>query len=59
MRITKDLLIRIIEVRARRHVGELTCQLIRSEAEDREMILAALQFERWLADSCQDCLIDS
>ncbi len=59
MQTTKDLLLRIVEVKARHRVAGLACQMVRAPSRDREMILAALEFERWLADSCRDCLIGS
>ena len=56
MRNVKDILLRIVEVKARRRTGQLACRLIRAEAKSKESILAELEFERWLADRCRDCL---
>jgi hypothetical protein len=55
MRSGKDLLLRIVEVKARRRTGQLAGRLIRASAEAMEPILAELEFERWLADRCRDC----
>ncbi len=52
---TKDLLIRVIRQRARRRAGELACALIRARPEAREMVLAELQFQQWLQESCRQC----
>ena len=59
MWMTKDMLLRVVEVKARRRVAQLACQFVRAQSRDREMILAAMEFERWLADSCRSCQIGS
>ena len=51
---TKELLIRSIEEKASRRTGQLAGELIRTDS--KEIVLAELQFERWLADSCRECL---
>ena len=56
MRNMKDMLLRVVEVKARRRAAELAHQLIRAPGVDRELVLAGLQFEQWLAESCRDCL---
>lgn len=56
IRINKDQLLRVIEARSRRKVASLACQLIRSGSENRELVLAELEFERWLADCCRECV---
>lgn len=50
----KHLLIRSIEEKASRRMGQLASELIRTDS--KEIVLAQLQFERWLAESCQECL---
>ena len=59
MRMTKDLILQIVEVKARQKLAQLACEIVRAESHDREMILAGLEFERWLADSCRDCRFGS
>lgn len=59
MQTTKDLLLRILEVKAQRREGRLAHAFVRAASDDREMILAEMQFERWLADNCRDCRIGS
>ena len=44
-----------IEVRSRRTVQALAAQLVHSSAEEKEAVLAAIEFEQWLADACKDC----
>lgn len=58
MQTGKELLLRAIEVKARLRTGQLASQLVRAASVDREEILAALQFERWLADNCREVLDD-
>ena len=55
MREDKNVLLRAIEARAARRLGRLAGQLVRAESEDKELILADLEFQRWLAESCLDC----
>lgn len=55
----KDILIRVIERRARNRVGQLSCKLVRAESRDRENILDEMQFQKWLAEACDDCLSGS
>ncbi|MBN2561019.1 MAG: hypothetical protein JXQ75_08825 [Phycisphaerae bacterium] len=52
----KDLRIREIEARAEREAAYLAGEFARAASEERELILAALEGERWLAESCQDIL---
>ena len=52
---TKDLLVAVMEVQAKRRIGRLACQLIRAKSADREMVLAELEYQRWLEESCQTC----
>ena len=50
MSILKDQVVRLIEQKARRKVAELSKEFARAKSEDKEEILAAMEFERWLAD---------
>ena len=56
MRSKKDILVEIIRRRSQRKVAHLAGELVRATSEDKEDILAEIQFNRWLADICQDCL---
>lgn len=53
---TKNILIQLIERRAQRRIGELSCRLVRAGSADRENVLDEMQYQRWLAETCQDCL---
>ena len=52
----KDRMLMLIEAQARRRLGELAGELARSASGEREDILAGIEFERWLADSCREAL---
>jgi hypothetical protein len=49
------LLIRGMHQRSVRRVGELAAELVEARSEDKEAILAELEFHRWLADYCAWC----
>ena len=51
----KDILLAAVEARARRRSAQLSGEFVRADAADKEPILAALEFERWLVESCRDC----
>jgi hypothetical protein len=44
-----------IEERSRLAAQALAGQLAHSPAEEKEAILAEIEFEQWLADACEDC----
>lgn len=50
----KDVILRGIKERALRRVGRLAGELARAASEDRELLLAGMEFERWLAENCQE-----
>ena len=56
MRSIKEQLLRGIEAKAARRTGRLASELVRARSRDKELILAELEFQRWLADTCGDCL---
>ena len=56
MRNIKEQLLRGIEAKATRRTGRLASELVRARSRDKELILAELEHQRWLADTCGDCL---
>lgn len=54
----KEQILAGIEAEARREAAILAGQFARAASEDREAILAALKWERWLAESCRDAIDD-
>ena len=59
MRSAKDLMLAVMATRARRRTGQLASDLARADSDDKELILAELEFQRWLDESCRDCLFGS
>jgi hypothetical protein len=52
----KMLLLEAIKERAQRDAMLLAGELLRAPAEEKEAIVAGLEFEAWLARSCDECL---
>jgi len=52
----KDLLFQLIEERAWYRTGKLAGELVRAPSPEKEPILAELEFQRWLAESCGECI---
>ena len=52
----KDQIIQLIEQNARRRVAVLASEYVRAKPEEKEAIQAGIAIERWLADTCQECL---
>ena len=52
----KDLMLRRIRQRAIEEAKYLAGEFARAASEEKEEILAHLEFERWMADSCADVL---
>ena len=52
----KDQIIRLIERDARTKVAALARSYPPAGPEEREEILAGIEFEQWMADTCAFCL---
>jgi hypothetical protein len=52
----KDQILRAIETEARREVRRLAGELARAPSAAKEELFAAIEFERWLANSCRDLI---
>lgn len=52
----KEQMVELIGASARQRVGKLAGELVRSPSQEREDILAEMEFQRWLAESCDDAL---
>jgi len=50
----RDAVLALIALRAEREVRILAGEFARAASEDREGLLAALEFQRWLAESCRN-----
>ena len=55
----KDLILRKARQRALEEAEFLAGEFARAASEEKEAILAALEFEKWLAEACSDALPDS
>ena len=53
MQTGKERILRITEARAQREAEYLAGEFARAVSAEREDILAALEVERWLAQSCR------
>jgi hypothetical protein len=52
----KDQIIALIQYKAQQDAAELAGDFARAASREREEILAALEFEKWLAQTCAVCL---
>ena len=52
----KDQIVRLIQQDARARVAELASSYPHASPEQREEIVAGIEFEGWLADTCAFCL---
>ena len=50
----KDAMLAVIQARAEEEAAALAGEFARAASEEREVILAALEFEQWLAGSCRE-----
>ena len=53
---TKDEIVRLIEQNAARKVSDLSGDYVRAKSGQKEALAAAIDTERWLAESCEECL---
>ena len=53
---TKDILLDAIRRNSERNLGRLASEVVRAASEEKEVILADMQLERWLAENCRECL---
>ena len=56
MREFKERMVGLAEDNARQNVAELTGCYISAKPEEKELLLAGIEFERWLVESCRVCL---
>ena len=52
----KDQIVRLIEQDARARVAAMASSYPHAKPEEREEIMAGIEFERWLAETCHICL---
>ena len=52
----KDILLMRIRCKSQQEAARLAGEFARAASEEKEEILAALEFEKWMAESCAKCL---
>jgi len=52
----KDQILQLIQKNSMKKVAALAKEYCRAKPEEREEIQAGIRFERWLAESCRECL---
>ena len=52
----KDEIVRLIGERAEKEAAYLAGEFARAASKDREDLLAALEYEKWLSETCWLCL---
>ena len=49
-------MLRLIQADAAARLADLSNRYLQAQPAEREAIQAAIEIERWLAESCEDCL---
>lgn len=52
----KDQMLRVVAHNANQKAAELAGKFVHVPSEEKEAIAAGIDFERWLAETCQECL---
>ena len=52
----KNRIIRLIEQNAAKKVSDLSGEYVRAKSEEKEAIQASIEIERWVSESCRQCL---
>ena len=52
----KNRIVRLIEQDAAKKVAQLSGEFVRAKSGQKEVILAGIEVERYVAQSCQECL---
>ena len=52
----QDQILHIIQQNAARKVALLANQYVKASPDEKEAIQAGIRIERWLSESCRDCL---
>lgn len=52
----KDRMVRLIQQDAAEKMAGFAAEMIHAAPEEKEQILAGLEFERWLEQTCRECL---
>ena len=52
----KDQIVALIQYKAEQDVAKLAGEFARASSEEKEELLAALEYNKWLAETCAVCL---
>ncbi len=52
----KNQIVRAVAHNANKKAAELTGEFVRAAPQEKEAILAGIDFEKWLAETSQECL---
>jgi hypothetical protein len=52
----KDSIVRHVQQNSKMKIVDLTDEFINAAPEEKEAVLAGLDFEKWLKQTCQECL---
>jgi len=52
-----DQMLRLVQANAAAKLADLSNRYVHAQPSEREAIQAAIQIERWLVESCEDCLL--
>ena len=55
----KDGILRLIQQNSIKRAGRLSKEYLRARPEEKEAIIAGIEFEKWMAEVCDICLEDS
>ena len=55
----KDQMLKIIATNSTALIADLADEFVRAPAEEKEAIAAGIDFERWLKETCHECLNQS
>jgi hypothetical protein len=50
-------MLRLVQANAAAKLADLSNRYVHAQPSEREAIQAAIQIERWLVESCEDCLL--
>ena len=52
-----DQMLQLVQANAAAKLADLSNRYVCAQPAEKELIQAAIQIERWLVESCEDCLL--
>jgi len=56
MRKLKERILRLLQQNSNERAAKLSREYIRAAPEEKEAVIAGIDFEKWLSQICEDCL---